>query len=45
MKFALLAKLEKRSTTTSKKFDDDVMSVNYDAIVIFSIYCQFGAIW
>ena len=28
----------------SKKFDDDVMSVNYDLIVIFAIYAQFGAL-
>ena len=28
----------------SKKFDDDVMSVNCEVIVIFSIYGQFGAI-
>ena len=25
--------------------DDDIMSGNYDAIAIFPIYGQFGAIW
>ena len=29
--------LDKRNTGTSKKFDDDVISANCDAIVIFSI--------
>ena len=28
----------------SKKFDDDVMSANCDAFVIFPIYDQFGTI-
>ena len=28
----------------SKKFDDHVMSVNCDVIVIFVIYGQFGAV-
>ena len=27
-----------------KKFDNDFMSVNFDAVVIFPIYGQFGAI-
>ena len=35
--------LNKRDKTTSKKFDNDVMSENCDVIVIFSIYGQFGA--
>ena len=34
----------KRNKTTSKKFDDDVISVNYDVIIIFPIYSQSGAI-
>ena len=37
-------KLGKRNKTTSKKLDDDVMSANCDAIIIFLIYGQFGAI-
>ena len=36
--------LNKRDKTTSKKFDNDVMSENCDVIVIFSIYGQFEAI-
>ena len=40
-----VTKLGKRNKTTSKKFDDDVMSTNADVIAIFSIYSQFGAIW
>ena len=44
MKVALLAKLEKRSTTTSKKFDDDAMLANYNVIAIFLVYGQFGTV-
>ena len=43
-KLGPVAKLNKRNKTTSKKFDDDVMSVNCDFIINFSIYGQFGAI-
>ena len=42
MKFAPITKLDKRNKTTSKKFDDGVMSQNCDAIFIFFIYGQFG---
>ena len=35
----------KRNKTTSKKFDDDVMSTNWDVIDIFPIYGHSGAIW
>ena len=45
MKVGLVTKLGKRKKETSKKTRDDVMSKNYDIIVIFSIFCQFGAIW
>ena len=45
MKLGLVTKLDKRNKTRSKKFDDDVMSENCDAVVIFPIYSQFGAIW
>ena len=45
MKLGPVTKLHKRNKTTSKKFDDDVMSGNYDVIVISPIYDQFGAIW
>ena len=39
-----LIKLDKKNTATSKKIDDDVMSVKCDVIVFFPIYGQFGAI-
>ena len=35
MKLGPVTKLYKRNTATSKKLDDDVLSANYDAIVIF----------
>ena len=45
MKLGPVTKLDKRNKTTSKKFDNNVMSKNCDVIAIFSIYGQFGAIW
>ena len=45
MKLGPVTKLDKKNKATSKKFDDDVMSKNCDAIATFSIYGQFGAIW
>ena len=44
MKLGPVTKLDKRNKTTSKKFDVDVMSENYDVIVIFRIFVQFGAV-
>ena len=44
MKLGSITKLDKRNKTTSKKFDDDFMSENFDVIAIFLIYGQFGAI-
>ena len=44
MKLGPATKLDKRNKTTSKKLDDDVISENCYAIVIFLIYGQFGAI-
>ena len=41
MKLGPVTKLDKRNKTTSKKFDVDVMSENYDVVVIF----QIGAVW
>ena len=38
MKLGPVAKLDKRNTTTSKKIYDDVVSANYNVIVIFPIY-------
>ena len=37
-------KLDKRNKTSAKKFDNNVISENYDVIAIFPIYGQFGAI-
>ena len=45
MKLGPVTKPNKRNKTTSKKTDDDVMSENCDAIPIFPIYGEFGAIW
>ena len=45
MKIGLVTKLDMRNMEISKKIDDDVMSVSCDVIIIFRIYCQFGAIW
>ena len=44
MKLGPVTKIDKRNKTPSKKFGDDVMSDNYEVIVIFLIYGQFGAI-
>ena len=44
MKLELVTKFDKRNTATSKKFDDDVTSTTSDALRIFPIYGQFGAI-
>ena len=38
-------KLDKKNKIPFKKIEDDVMLVNYDVLVIFPIYAQFGAIW
>ena len=45
MKGGLVTKLGKRKKTTSKKIRDDDMSEICGILVIFSIFCQFGAIW
>ena len=44
MKLGPVTKINKRNKTTSKKFDDEVMSVNCDVFVIFPIYSQIEAI-
>ena len=45
MKLEPVIKLDKRSMETlKKKIDDDVISVNCEVIVFFSIYGNFGAI-
>ena len=43
MKLGPVTKLDERNLPTSEKFSDDVMSVNCDVIVTFSIYGLFGA--
>ena len=45
IKYGPLTKIDKRNKTTSKTFDDDVMSQSCDVIAIFPIYGQFGTIW
>ena len=45
MKLGPVDIIDKRNKTNVRKFDDDVMSANYDVIVIFPIYGQFGGIW
>ena len=44
MKFGPVTKLDKRNKTTPKKIGDDVISANFDLIVIFPIYGKYGAI-
>ena len=44
MKLGPVTKPDKRNKTTSKLFDDDVISTNCDLIVIFPICGQSGAI-
>ena len=39
-----VTRLDKRSKTMSKKFDNDIMSENCDITIIFPIYGQVGAI-
>ena len=45
MKLGSITKLNKRNKTTSKKFEDDVISKKCEVNAIFIIYDQFGAIW
>ena len=44
MKLGPVTKLDKRNKTTSKNFDNNVMSGDCDIIVIFWIFGQFGAV-
>ena len=44
MKLGPVTKLDNRNTAKLKKFDDDVMLVNYDVIAFFPIYGQSVAI-
>ena len=42
MKLGPVTKLEKRNKTTSKKFDEDVISENCEVIVIFRFMANLG---
>ena len=44
MKLGPVTKPDKRNKAMSKKFDVEVMSENYDVILIFRIFGQFGAV-
>ena len=44
IKLRPVTKLSKKNAATSKIFEEDIMSINCDVIVIFLIYGQFGAI-
>ena len=44
MKLGAVTKLDKRNKTTSKKFDNDVISENCDVICIFRNFGHFGAV-
>ena len=45
VKLVPVTKFNKRNKTKCKIFGDNVMLENCDAIVIFPIYSQFGAVW
>ena len=44
MKLGPVTKFDKRNRATSKQDDDDVISTNWDVIIVFPIYGQFGAV-
>ena len=44
MRLEPVTKLDRRNKTTSKKSDNNIMSINCGVIVIYLIYSQFGAI-
>ena len=44
MKRGSVTEFDKRNKTTTKNFDDDLRSGNYEVIDIFSIYGQFPVI-
>ena len=45
MKLGAVTKPDKKNKTTSKTFDNCIMSRNCDLIAIFLIYSQYGAVW
>ena len=44
MKLGAVTKIDKKNKTLLRKFGDDIMPENCDAIVIFGILGQFGAV-
>ena len=44
MKLGPVTKPDKRNTSTSKKFEDNVMSANCDVMVFLPIYSKFAVI-
>ena len=40
MKLGAETELNKKNKTTSKKIDDEIMSANFEAIIIFLIYAN-----
>ena len=44
MKLGPVTKIDKVNTTTSKNFDDHIMSASFDVIFFFPIYVQLAAI-
>ena len=44
VKLGPVTKLDKKNKTRSEKFGVDVMSENFDVIVIFQMFGQFGAV-
>ena len=44
LKLGTVTKIDKRNKTASKKFEDDVISANYEVIAILLIYGHLGAI-
>ena len=45
LKFGPVTKTDKKYTAKLKTFDNDVISKNFDAAIIFPIYGQFDAFW
>ena len=45
MKLKAVTKFDKRNNATLKKLNNDVMSVNWDVVVVFLIYGEFPAVW
>ena len=44
MKIGIVTKIDNKNTTTSKLTDDEIVSANYDVIIVSSTDGWFGAI-